>query len=167
MTTVEKVQELKEQAAKHRKESYDSFERCDTDGFLSQWANNINARRCDMQAQIEFDGGKAEFPGLFDLEGNLVCAKLIDGRFGECWSLMEENTYKEYKFTGKFISAFPKRKSTMEKKGYREGIVKAPAVAVIKGRGTGLSGQAWVAVVRKDGGYSEDVEIIDNGVLNS
>jgi hypothetical protein len=62
---------------------------------------------------------------------------------------MEETFDNKYKFTGKFISAFPKRKSTMEKKGYREGTIKTGATAVFRGSGTGLSGNVWVAVVRK------------------
>ena len=164
---MEKVQDLKDKAASYRQEAHDSFERCDTDGFLSQWANGLHARKCDLQSEIENRGGKSEFPALFDLEGNLVCAKLIDGRYGNCWALMTENKEDNgygYVFTGKFISAFPARQSTMEKKGYREGRVLAPAVAVITGKGTGLSGHAWAAIVRKDGGYSKDVEIIDNGL---
>ena len=43
----------------------------------------------------------------FDLQGNRVNAKLIEGRYGVCWALMDD---KE-EFTGEFVSAFPKRKA--------------------------------------------------------
>src|SRR6476661_6496069 len=69
--------------------AYDSFERCDTDGFLSQWASGLNAQKHRLQAEIEDNGGKWEFPALFDLDGNLVPAKLISTRYGMSWALLD------------------------------------------------------------------------------
>ena len=158
-STESKVQELKNQALAHRQEAQDSFDRCDTDGFLSQWAHGLNSSKCTLQAEIESNNGRASFPALFDLDENLIRAKLIDGRFGNCWALMNEKD----EFIGKFISAFPKRVSTMERKGYREGTIDAPAYAAIVGKGTGLSGHAWTAVLRKPGPFLEDVVITDTG----
>jgi len=45
-----------------------------------------------------------------------VPARLIRTQYGLCWALVDG----ENKFTGKFISAFPARKTTMLKKGYVE-----------------------------------------------
>ena len=33
--------QLREAAAADRQAAYDSFERCDTDGFMSQWASGL------------------------------------------------------------------------------------------------------------------------------
>ena len=144
MTT---AQALRTEAAAHEQAAQDSFDRCDTDGFLSQWASGLTAQLKRCQADVLDNGGMAEFPALFTLDGERVNAKLIDGRFGRCWAMMDEAG----KFTGEFIKAFPKRKSTMARKGFREGTEMAPAVAFMDGRGTGLSGTAWVAVRRTDG----------------
>lgn len=144
-----------QKAQEHRDEARASFERCDTDGFLSQWAHGINARLHDRLAQIERDGGVAEFPALFDLEGNRVRAKLIDGRWGQCWAICDD----QGDFTGEFVSAFPKRASTMERKGYREGVEIARASARISApegaRGLSGASQCYVETYRLDRGYPE------------
>ena len=44
MTTTLTAQEHREAAARHYQEAADSFERCDTDGFLSQWAAGKSLR---------------------------------------------------------------------------------------------------------------------------
>jgi hypothetical protein len=112
------AQALRDKAAQHDQDAADSFERCDTDGFLSQWASGINAQKARMEATLVEAGGVATFTRweLTDLDGNTVPAKLIDGRYGECWAL----TDAAGKFTGTFVSAFPKRAATMERKGFRE-----------------------------------------------
>ena len=160
MTTKFKRQtpdELRQEAREMDDAAEESFQRCDTDGFLSQWALGISAQKLRLQAQIEENGGMWEFPALFDLEGNRVRAKLIRTydrfRYGyrSVWAFCD----KQGQFVGQFINAFPKRESTMVKKGYREGRELAPARADIRGSGYGLSGTAWVAAVRKDSGYPD------------
>lgn len=125
-------------ASEHYRAAEESFQRCDTDGFVSQWAHGINGDLARLQAEIDANGGMAEFPALFDLNGHQIPAKLINGRFGVCWALQDDKD----QFTGMFIKAFPARKSTMTRKGYREGTEMAPAKAVIHGTGRGLSGAA-------------------------
>lgn len=146
-----KAEELRAKAAEKEQAAADSFERCDTDGFLSQWASGLTAEKLRKQAAIEENGGVWTHPALFNLEGERVRAKLIPGKFGTCWAFCDAND----QFTGQFISAFPKRSATMEKKGYREGEEIAPSRAVFKGKGHGLSGSCWVAIVRLDKGYPE------------
>lgn len=146
------AQTLRDDAARLDQAAADSFDRCDTDGFLSQWANGITARMKRLQADIEDAGGVYEFAALFDAEtGDRVPAKLIPGRYGTCWALCDVAG----QFTGQFIGAFPARESTMLRKGYREGAEMAPAKAVIEGSGYGLSGcaSAYVRAKRLDGGY--------------
>lgn len=152
-----KADELRAEAAQMDAKAEESFQRCDTDGFLSQWALGIGAQKNRLQAGIEEAGGVSEFAALFDVEtGERVAAKLIDGRFGLCWALCDEAG----EFIGEFVKAFPKRETTMAKKGFREGHEMAPARAVIRGSGTGLSGNAWACIVRLDGGYPESSKVV-------
>ena len=157
-----RAQECERQAAEYAARREKSFDRCDTDGFLSQWADGIHANKMRLQAEIERNGGKASFPALFDLEGNRVPAKLITvaDRFRgygtrNVWAIVDPETGK---FTGKFVnpSTGGKRSiANLEAKGYREGREMAPAKADIIGTGRGLSGSAWAATVRTDRGWPE------------
>lgn len=132
--------ELRAEASAHFQQAHDSFERCDTDGFLSQWASNITGQLRQREASLLEAGNVAEFPALFDLDGNWVAAKMIDTRYGLRWALLDERG----KFTGKFLPVRPKRSSTLRSKGYTEGRAVWPAKAAIHGTGRGLSSQAWV-----------------------
>lgn len=134
----------------------ESFERSDTDGCVTQFTSDLSARKYRLAAEIADNGGKAWFPALFDLEGNRVRAKLIPGAYGPCWAFCDESGL----FTGKFVSAFPKRESTMAKKGYREDEEEAEAYADFWSPpgAKGLGGLTSVQVIakRKDKGYPEN-----------
>lgn len=163
---ITKAEELRAEAAACDRKAQESFDRCDTDGFLSQWADGITAQQKRLQADIEENGGVWEFPALFDLEGNRVRAKLahIYSKFAYCevamWVFRDKNDHPVGK---KFIPAFPKRESTMAKKGYREGMEQAPARARVCGNGHGLAGCAscYVAAVRTDKGYPETARVVE------
>jgi hypothetical protein len=153
-------------AAEADLEAYKSFERCDTDGFLSQWASGLSAQKHRLAAEIAEDGGRHAFPALFDLEGKLVPAKLVNTRYGDSWAVLDsDDPHGEVvQWVGRSrAEPVERRVKAMEKKGYREGLVMARAKADIVGTGHGLSGSAWVAPVRTDGGFSRDVVVIDNG----
>jgi hypothetical protein len=147
--TDQTAQELRNEAANHEQAAIDSFERCDTDGFLSQWASGINAELARTKAEIAENGGTMPFEVLMDGERR-VDAKLIDGKFGACWLLSDE---EESCFGRRFIPFQGQDgKSRIQKQlGLTEGWEDAPAAAKITGRGTGLSGNAWVIVFRTDG----------------
>ena len=66
----------------------DSFDRSDTDGFLSQWAGHLSSQANSMKARLAENGNQAEFPAIFDLEGNLVPAKYIRTVYGWTWALL-------------------------------------------------------------------------------
>lgn len=70
MTTT--ANEFKQQAAKHFQDAADSFDRCDTDGFLSQWASDTMGRKAQLNATIAENGGEATFwtYTVTDLDGN-------------------------------------------------------------------------------------------------
>jgi len=119
---------------------------------LSYWADSLTGAQRHMQAAIDENGGYAAFNALFDAETNeRVNAKLIDGQYGMCWAHLDD----QGKFTGQFTKAFPKRESTMLKKGFVEGREFAPAGAALRGApgARGLSGATSVHPVtyRKDG----------------
>ena len=152
-------------AVKER-EAANSFERSDTDGFMSQWASGISAQRHRLEAELERNGGVHKFPALFDLEGNLVPAKIVEGRYGAVWAVLEDSEdphgpVTDWVSMSKARNA-ARRRQTMEAKGYREGFVRAPAKVKTVGSGTGLSGALSVhaVIARADGGFSPDAEIV-------
>lgn len=156
---------VEDRAKRHYDEQHESFERSDTDGFLSQWASGLNGDKARVEAALIRAGGVDEFPALFTLDGELVAAKLIDGRYGPVWGILADDD-PHGQITA-WVNAFPTRKSTITRKGYVEGTVRAPARADITGgRGTGLSGalNCRAVVVRADGGFSRDVEIVSTCV---
>lgn len=133
-------------AARRAEESArESFERCDTDGFLSQWASGLSAQVHRANAKVAEAGGMGLFgrTKLVTLDGEETDARAVETRFGTRWRLDSTDEWLAYK---------PKRESTLAKRGYREVEVTevAPAKARIIGTGTGLSGRAWVATLRDD-----------------
>lgn len=135
---------------RHHEAREESFQRCDTDGFLSQWASGLSSQEARENARIARQGGYELFPGLYErATGRRVPAKMISGKFGPCWALCDENG----EFTGTFIGDARTKRAKLYKLGYVVLGEWAPAKAMLKGEGTGLSGTCWVAVVRTDGGY--------------
>jgi hypothetical protein len=150
---------LREEAAQHERDAHESFERCDTDGFVSQWASGINAQLKAAQASLVEAGGVATFPALVDAEtGEWVPSKLINGKYGTSWAILDEHG----KFTGKFVSAFPARESTMLRKGYRETEGLWPANARLAGSGRGLSGNVWVQHYKTCDDLTPPIELVDD-----
>jgi hypothetical protein len=58
--------------------SRESFERCDTDGFLSQWAHDMQHDLKMAEARLLRNGGHALFPVLCDADGNVVATKVYE-----------------------------------------------------------------------------------------
>ena len=143
--------EYRAEAAAHRAEVEASWERSDTDGFLSQWAGGLNAQLADRKATIAEQGGMGRFRRvrLERLDGSLVeDARVVETRYGTKWRVESTDQWLPYQ---------PKRESTLGKRGYREVTEEADltAVAHMDGRGRGLSGTAWVAVFTPDKPKSE------------
>jgi hypothetical protein len=70
------IAKLEEKAEDSRRRAEESFQRCDTDGFLSQWALNIGADLDREKANLLRDGGHAQFPVLCDEAGNVLAHKV-------------------------------------------------------------------------------------------
>lgn len=139
MTFLEKAEQMERDALEQRKRQLESWERSDTDGFLSQWSHGLHDALYQTQAEICRNGGKAQFRVLMDLDGNEVPSKLIDTKYGIAYALLDEHN----KFTGKFVNPCISEKA-LAKKGFKIGEVWKPAWAKLTGRGRGLSGTCWV-----------------------
>lgn len=156
-----KAAELREMARDCEKESRDSFERCDTDGALSQWASGITAQKYRLQADVAENGGMAAFSALFDLEGHLIPAREVYGQYGSFWSLLDSEGDR----TGEIFSESKARNDKVKirndaKKGFYVGEVLAPARVITRGQSvTSVS----CFIDRADGGWSPDVLVLDNG----
>lgn len=95
-------------AARCRKSSADSWERSDTDGFLSQWASDSTAREYDSKIAWAEAQGWGETNVLTDLEGNVVSTLCKQGNWGgDYWVLNDEQTAR----TGKRFLNEPKGKN--------------------------------------------------------
>lgn len=117
---------LRAEAAQHRANAAESFDRCDTDGFVSQWASGVNAAKADMNARIADAGGVWTFERvvLTRADGTDVAdARVVDTRYGRRWRVDSADAWLPY---------MPARKSTLAKRGYGERVetVVAPAQAI-------------------------------------
>jgi hypothetical protein len=66
--------------------SQESFERSDTDGFLSQWAADVTAQLYRVCADVAERGGRWEFTVLADAQGNPIeGAREYKTRYGWAW----------------------------------------------------------------------------------
>lgn len=151
----------REEARARYQRSAESFERSDTDGFLTQWAADTMAGKYDLQAQIAENGGRATFPALFDLDDDPVAAKLIETQYGMAWGLLSDPDDTDSEFTG-FVNPSraqdpARRAANMAKKGYQVKTVMAPATAALS---NGLTPHAYAR--RTDGGYNPDAEVVED-----
>jgi hypothetical protein len=139
------AEEWREKAAASERSVQESWERSDTDGFLSQWASGLGAQEARENARIAEAGGRQLFSKLVleTLDGEATDARRVETRYGTRWRLDS---------TDEWLAYLPERESTLAKKGYREARIYATAEAKarIVGSGTGLSGNAWVQTIRQD-----------------
>ncbi len=141
---------LREEAAKAREREEESFQRCDTDGFLSQWALSITAQEKERQASLHNQGCLIIREALIDIEtGEVVAACLHTSK--SKFHYGTEYQWKVYKKRDNwdwFWCGDVKRDSTFEKKGLKKVFVMAPGKMYSRGPGNhlpearGLSGAA-------------------------
>lgn len=65
------AQEWKDKATECARRSAESWERSDTDGFLSQWASDSMAHFYRDLAEVAATGGRRDLPWLFDAKTGL------------------------------------------------------------------------------------------------
>jgi hypothetical protein len=101
----DRARELREQAARARQQEQESFDRCDTDGFLSQWASSITAAEKDREADLANRGGLVISEALMDVDsGQIVCACIT----------IEPDRFAPWKTSHKWI--FPAREGRSQYK---------------------------------------------------
>ena len=132
----------REQATACLQRSHDSFERCDTDGFLTQWAAQVTAQQHNLAAKIAENGGVWEFESrrLETLDGAKVEARICQTKYGFRWRIDA---------TDEWLPVAPKREQTLAKRGYREVIVYETHEATVA-----RTGDKWCPIffiARKDG----------------
>lgn len=156
MTTITKTAEqLRLEASAHDAEAIASFDRCDTDGALSQWSSTLNAQKARLLADIVDAGGVAKFPALFTLDGEYVPAKRIEGNWGPRWMVLDTEGVR----TGVYLPYFPTHRWTLAKRGYCEGFVLRPASAGFsEGRGGLVT--VYAHKYATDGGWIAPVSIV-------
>lgn len=126
--------EYREMAARSRKASADSWERSDTDGYLTQWACDSVAREYDVLADLVENGGKVEAQALFFLDGTLASADRRHNDYGYYWLLNDEAAER---FGKRFVSESNARKASTREKNYAK---KGFAIGTVKGDGVVVSG---------------------------
>lgn len=136
--------EYREDAKRHFSAAIESFERCDTDGFVSQHCSDLNGRLANARAKIVEDGHRAVFVGLYEGERR-VLAKLIDTKFGRAWLLDESETGLIARRGKKFLP-HGARSRVLKDLGLNEAKELAPAWASFGGSGYGFSGLGSVTI---------------------
>jgi len=121
-------EELRAEATEGYQRAVESFERCDTDGWLSQWCHTLMADLRMRQADIIDAGGKSQFIGLY-LGERRVAAKLIKTKYGMSWRLRED----EQEWAGRAWVPFGPTSLVQKRLGLTERSESAPAWAAQDG----------------------------------
>ncbi|WGH21011.1 hypothetical protein SEA_AZIRA_5 [Gordonia phage Azira] len=125
--------EYRAMAQRERQSSYDSFERCDTDGFLSQWAHDSMARTYLTLAGWAEDGGDVQtiaWPMILDDEGNWLWVdeyRFVSGQYGDSVRIWHDGKAHWWNPSRARKAATAQRND--EKKGFRWALVKAKVEA--------------------------------------
>lgn len=138
---------LDAKANQHFADSAESFDRCDTDGFVSQWASDISGRKAQRNAEIARNGGVATFWAyeVTDLNGNPLNFRRANTKYG--FKLVVEFPTRDEVW----IDPDAKRPETNAKKGVKVSrrSFTAPAHAILWSPpgARGLSGATSVQIV--------------------
>lgn len=129
------------EAVLHLREEAESFERCDTDGFLSQWASGVSATVREAEARLIEQDGLTETRALFDLNGNLASTHVFYKKnpygYGEIesWRMNDEfvaNGGKRF-ITLSNANKGETRYRNNEKKGVRVGTIRVRGYVKVRG----------------------------------
>lgn len=145
------AEQYRTEATTARRLSAESFERCDSDGFLSQWANDLGARELELKAKIAEAGGTVDTDALFLTDGRLASTHQAEGEWGWYWVLNDAAAavYGKRFFTPSKALKGATRRANNAKKGFTVGTVRVAAHVTLAGAGTGLAGAASVRPVAR------------------
>lgn len=128
----------------------ESWQRSDTDGFLSQWANDLSAQLNNKRAELVEAGMKSSFIGLYDGDRRVMARKIKQSVYNAPWlkqSVWLLDDAEAAKYGRKFIP-YGEKSRIQKKLGLSERYETDGAWAHVTGEGRGLSGNAWVATYR-------------------
>ena len=134
-----------EKAAAAERAAQESFDHCDTDGFLSQWAHGMTAELERAKARIAADGGTSVFEGLYEGQRR-VKARVIVSKFGPSW-MLDEAEDDLIARRGKRYLPYGENSRILRDLGLAHKEEIDDAYADIQGSGTGLAGCASCRVV--------------------
>ena len=137
--------DYRSKAKQHFEAAAESFERCDTDGFVSQFCSTLNGHLSNAKARIQEQGGVSSFVGLYEGERR-VLAKGITTQYGESWLLDDSETDLIARRGKKFLPTGWNSR-ILKSLGLTQEYEMAPAWATIGGSGNGFSGLASAHVV--------------------
>jgi hypothetical protein len=123
--TADEYRALAQDAHKRRIES---FERCDTDGFLSQFALDCLESEYRLMADLAERDWKDAWETLADAEGNLVPCREIETKYGMAYAVYA--TFEDAKNCGEIIKWVGTGKRAAQNKGYQIVVVRAVAKVV-------------------------------------
>ncbi|UMO76152.1 hypothetical protein SEA_AMOK_29 [Gordonia phage Amok] len=125
--------EYRAMAQRNREQSAESFDRCDTDGFLSQWAHDSLAHTYRTLADWAEEGGDVQeiaWPMILDDEGNWRWVdefRYVKGQYGESVRIWHDHKVHWWNPSRARKAATARRND--EKKGFRWALVKATVEA--------------------------------------
>jgi hypothetical protein len=125
-------------AADSSRSSQESWERSDTDGFLSQWASDTTARMYRHLADLAENGGKTTLRWLFTQndDGQWVPVedwRWVQTRYGSSVLIPGEGYGNGTFFNPSEARKAARRQAADERKGYRWGTVEAEVVSHFSG----------------------------------
>ena len=126
--------EWREMAARSQQERQASWERSDTDGFLSQWASDVCAREYLTCADLIEQGGVTEMQVPF-VNGEVASVDYREGEYGWYWFLTVEAARvvgKRY-FTPSSANKAKTRRANNLKKGVTMGTIRVKGDVVLSG----------------------------------
>jgi hypothetical protein len=132
------AEQWRESARANAQRRNDSWERSDTDGFLSQWGAQVMEAENRACADLAETDGRSVFPALFTLAGELVNARRISTRYGFPWAVFAPEDTEQRGNVLAWVNESEARKAStranaLAKKGYAIGSVEAPAFIKLVG----------------------------------
>jgi hypothetical protein len=145
---MESAKQYRDEAAKLDQRAQESFERCDTDGFLSQWASQESARKCRIQADIIEKGGVECFTGLYEGDRRVKARFGSSTHYGQIsfWWLLHEDEADLIQRRGKKFLPTGEKSRVQKQLGLSERFEYAPAEAAFNRNGRACftrSGDKW------------------------
>jgi hypothetical protein len=126
----------------------ESFERCDTDGYLSQWASQVTAQLYELCARVAEAGGLWEFTVLADADGTTYdTAREVKTRYGWTWIVPTE--HGDVWFNPSHARNEERRRAADLAKGFQFITVQKRAVVIMAETG-GLWGCTPTVVPQRD-----------------